>query len=229
MMKKILIVAAHPDDDVLGCGGLIAKYSRTKEFRVVFIGEGSSCRFSREEQQTDKVLSTIRERNDYGKEALGILGVRNYSFHDLPCGRLDQFPILEINKIIEKEISDFEPDTVFTHSEKDTNNDHVVVSRSTMMATRPGAFSCVERVYAYEILSSSEWKFTEAFEPNYFEELTREQVELKWKSLAAYRSEIKSFPYPRSEEGILTLAKYRGMQGNIFYAEAYKLIRQIQK
>ncbi|MDA8958839.1 PIG-L family deacetylase [Akkermansiaceae bacterium] len=228
-MKKVLILAAHPDDDVLGCGGLMAKYSEVVEFRVVFIGEGSSCRFVKEKIGTKEVIDTIHQRNNFGVEALKILGVDDIVFYDLPCGRLDQHPILEINKIIEKEIRNFKPDTVFTHSEKDANNDHVVVNKSTMMATRPGAVSGVKRVYTYEILSSSEWKFTDVFDPNYFESLTHEQVKLKCKSLAAYESEIKDYPYPRSEEGIVVLAKYRGMQANLPYAEAYKLIRSIHE
>ena len=116
-MKKVLIIAAHPDDDVLGCGGLMAKYSKKVDFRVVFISEGSSCRFLKEEIGTKEVIDTIRQRNNFGVEALKILGVDDVVFYDLPCGRLDQHPILEINKIIEKEIRDFEPDTGFTHSE----------------------------------------------------------------------------------------------------------------
>jgi len=226
-MEKVLIIAAHPDDDILGCGGLMAKYSKTVHFRVVFISEGSSCRFSKEEIGTKEVKDTILQRNKFGVDALKILGVEDIAFYNLPCGKLDQHPILEINKIIEKEIREFEPDTVFTHSEKDTNNDHLVVNRATVMATRPGAIRCAKSLYTYEILSSSEWKFTEVFDPNYFESLTHEQVALKWKSLAAYESEIKDYPYPRSEEGIFILAKYRGMQANLLYAEAFKLIRKI--
>lgn len=226
-MKKVLIVAAHPDDDVLGCGGLMAKYSDSVQFRVVFIGEGSSCRFLEEKIGGKEVSDTIQKRNQFGIRALKVLGVENYMFYNLPCGRLDQHPILEINKIIEKEVLDFDADTVFTHSEKDANNDHQIVNKSTIIATRPGAMSCVKKLYTYEILSSSEWKFTEVFDPNHFESLTCEQVELKWNSLAAYESEVKKFPYPRSKEGIFTLAKYRGMQASTPYAEAYRLVRSI--
>lgn len=228
-MKKVLIIAAHPDDDILGCAGLMSKYRGQVEFRVIFIAEGSSCRFDKEQIQNKEVLKVIQERNSFGVKALKILGVKNYHFHNLPCGRLDQVDIIEINKIIEKEIQGFKPDTIFTHSFEDTNNDHIIVHRATQMATRPGSRTFVEKVYTYEVLSSSEWRFTHTFSPNYFESLSEEDVRNKWLALREYESEIKKFPYPRSEEGIFSLAKNRGMQSANHYAEAFKLIRQIIK
>lgn len=227
-MKKILIIAAHPDDDILGCGGLMSKYKGQVEFKVIFIAEGSSCRFAPEEIKSEKVQNIIEERNNFGVEALKLLGVSNYKFYNLPCGRLDQVPIIEINKIIEGEIKQFQPDTIFTHSFEDTNNDHIIVHRATQMATRPGSQFLVESVYTYEVLSSSEWRFTHAFLPNYFESLKEENVRDKWLALAEYESEIKPFPYPRSEEGIFTAAKQRGLQSANMYSEAFKLIRKIK-
>tara|TARA_R110002074_G_scaffold65303_7_gene155363 strand:- start:657 stop:1343 length:687 start_codon:yes stop_codon:yes gene_type:complete len=228
-MKKVLIIAAHPDDDILGCAGLMSKYRNQVEFRVIFIAEGSSCRFNKEQIHDEEVLKVIEERNSFGVKALEVLGVKNYHFYNLACGRLDQVAIIEINKTIEKEINEFKPDTIFTHSFEDTNNDHIIVHRATQMATRPGARTFVEKVYTYEVLSSSEWRFTHTFSPNYFESLSEEDVRNKWLSLAEYESEIKEFPYPRSEEGIFSLAKYRGLQSANAYAEAFKLIRQIIK
>lgn len=226
-MKRVLIIAAHPDDDILGCAGLMSKYRGQIEFRVIFIAEGSSCRYGEQELGADHVKEVIAERNSYGVKALELLGVIDYKFYDLPCGRLDQVQIIEINKIIEGEIQNFLPDTIFTHSFEDTNNDHLIVHRATQMATRPGSRVLVERVYTYEVLSSSEWRFTHTFAPNYFEALSEEDVRNKWLALAEYETEIKKYPYPRSEEGIFTLAKYRGLQSANAYAEAFKLIRQI--
>jgi LmbE family N-acetylglucosaminyl deacetylase len=228
-MNKVLIIAAHPDDDILGCAGLMSKYRGQVDFKVVFIAEGSSCRFDIEQISQEDVLNVITKRNLFGIKALKILGVENFHFYNLPCGRLDQVAIIEINKIIEKEIQNFQPDTVFTHSFEDTNNDHLIVHRATQMATRPGSTTFVEKVYTYEVLSSSEWRFTHTFSPNYFESLSREDVRNKWLALAEYESEIKEFPYPRSEEGIVSLSSYRGMQSGNKYAEAFKLIRQIVK
>lgn len=227
-MKKALIIAAHPDDDILGCAGVISKYRNSVEFRVIFIAEGSSCRFNYEQTQQAEFQNIIDERNAFGIKALELLGLKNYFFYNLACGRLDQFPILEINKIIENEIKNFKPDTVFTHSFDDTNNDHIIVHRATQMATRPGSFLFVNTVFAYEVLSSSEWRFTHTFLPNYFEVLSENDINNKWLSLKEYESEIKDFPYPRSEEGVFLLAKYRGMQCGSRYAEAFQLIRKIK-
>ncbi|MFD2532955.1 PIG-L deacetylase family protein [Gracilimonas halophila] len=227
-MKRVLIVSAHPDDDILGCGGFMAKYSSSVKFKVIFIAEGSSCRFSEAELGKKEVSDAINRRNTSGIKALDILGVKNVEFYNLPCGRLDQIPIININKIIEQEIIQFEPDTLFTHSENDANNDHKIVSKASIMATRPNANNFVEKVFQYEILSSSEWKFTEAFLPNYFEALTGDQIKLKWDALAEYETEVKKFPFPRSYEGIVSLAKYRGMQSGCEFAEAYRLIRHIR-
>lgn len=229
IMNKVLIIAAHPDDDILGCAGIMSKYRGQVKFRVAFIAEGSSCRFNKEQINEKEVLNVIKERNSCGIKALKLLGVENYRFYDLPCGRLDQVAIIDINKIIEKEIKNFKPDTIFTHSLEDTNNDHMIVHRATQMATRPGSETFVEKLYSYEILSSSEWRFTHTFSPNYFESLSKKDIHNKWLALREYETEIKEFPYPRSEEGIFSLAKYRGLQSANAYAEAFRLIREIKK
>ena len=224
-MNRILIIAAHPDDDILGCGGYISKYSNKHKIRVVFIAEGSSCRYENCVEKT--VLDEISRRNQFGINALKILGVDDVKFFNLKCGSLDQIPILKINKIIEKEINDFKPNILFTHSDKDANNDHLIVHKSTIMATRPGAKYFVPKLYSYEVLSSTEWKFTSAFNPNYFETLNEMNLKLKWNALKEYKSEIKPFPYPRSFDGIMTLSNFRGMQCNSIYAEAFEVIREI--
>lgn len=228
-MKKVLIIGAHPDDDILGCGGIMSKYARTgTEFRVIFIAEGSSCRFNLDELNSEEVVSTIIKRNSFGIKALEKLGVTQYHFYNLPCGRLDTISIIEVNKIIEKEVSQFQPDTIYTHAESDANHDHGIVFKASIMATRPCNTFKVKSVYSYEILSSSEWKFTSSFEPNSFEELDELDVKNKWEALAEYETEIREFPFPRSLEGISTLAKYRGLQAGVKYAEAFRLIRKIQ-
>jgi LmbE family N-acetylglucosaminyl deacetylase len=229
-MQKILIVCAHPDDDILGCGGIMAKYASAGiQFRVVIIAEGSSCRYNHDEIHSEKVNAVVEGRNQCGIKALAHLGITDYRFYNLPCGRLDTVPLLNINKIIEQEIKEFKPDTIFTHSEIDTNNDHRIINRSVMIATRPvNKQNVVKTLYSFEILSSTEWNFSCAFEPNYFEELSFEHVKQKWEALEMYESEIKEFPFPRSFEGISTLAKLRGVQSGTNYAEAFKLIRKFQ-
>ena len=226
-MKRVPIVAAHPDDEVLGCGGLISKYQpQGVEFKVIFIAEGSSCRFS--DSFCEESADAINQRTRAAMKAMDILQVQNVEFHDLPCGRLDQVPIISINKIIEDAVRNFDPDTVFTHSLYDANNDHKIVFNSTIMATRPGAQNHVLRLLSYEILSSSEWAFTSAFSPNYFEKISEADISLKWRALESYESETKSYPFPRSREGVRAQAMMRGMQAGFAYAEAFHLIREFR-
>lgn len=227
-MKRVLIIAAHPDDEVLGCGGFISKYQpQGIEFKVIFIGEGSTCRY--DDYLCEEGVSAIKERTDAVTKAMGILKVQNFELHDLPCGRLDQIPIIDINKIIENAIRSFDPDIVLTHSPYDANNDHKIVFNSTIMATRPGAQNHVVKLMSYEVLSSSEWAFVNTFTPNYFEELSEGDLNLKWKALAAYETEVKDYPFPRSLEGIRSLAMTRGIQSGFVYAEAYHLIREFRR
>ena len=228
-MKRILIISAHPDDEILGCGGLISKYSNSASIRVVFIGEGSSCRFEKLDSNKDDIEKEIKRRNNFGIKALDNLNIKSFYFYNLPCGRLDQIPLIEINKIIENEIFTYKPDAVFTHSENDTNNDHNIIYRSTLIATRPGSKFLVQSLFSYEVLSSSEWNFSKCFEPNFFIGITQNDIENKINAMLEYKTEIGEYPYPRSKEGILTLAKFRGIQSNNKYAEAFKVIRIINK
>jgi LmbE family N-acetylglucosaminyl deacetylase len=224
-MKRVLVIAAHPDDESLGCGATIAKYSRQGvQFMALFIAEGSSCRYA--DPACPDSIAAIANRTRQAINALTLLGVDNYQFSDLPCGRLDQVPILEINKIIEQAIRKFDPDTVLTHSAIDANNDHRIVCRATIMATRPGAQNRVARLLSFEVLSSSEWAFGEAFVPTSFERIDERDLILKWQAMTAYESEVKAYPFPRSEEAVRALAMYRGVQNGVPLAEAFHLIRE---
>ena len=203
-MDKILIIAAHPDDEVLGCGGFLAKYGG-KGVRVIFIGEGTTCRFNSNELNDKHVVNEIAVRNGSCINALSVFGVTDIKFYNYPCGRLDVTPIIDINKLIESELNDFKPQTVLTHSEFDNNNDHKIVYRSTMMATRPGIFIGLNKVISYEVPSSTEWSFSDVFQPNLFEVLEQKHIEKKWEALKYYESEIFPYPHPRSYEGLIAL------------------------
>ena len=226
-LRRILIIAAHPDDDILGCGGLLAKYRNDTNvfFKVVFLGEGSSCRYPKSNLGSTKVSKIIEQRNQYAVKALKLLNVEEYIFYNFPCGRFDQVDLIDIGKVIEGEISNFKPDSIFTHSEYDVNNDHQISFQATIQATRPGAKFFVKNVLCYEVLSSSEWRFSKSFEPNVFIDLSQADVNLKISALNEYKSEVQSFPFPRSDKGINVLSNYRGMQIAKQNVEAYKLIR----
>ncbi len=226
-MDRILILAAHPDDEILGCGATLVKLLREgAKVRVLFLGEGSTCRFT--DPESDEALNKVQERTSAAERSLSIIGVDDYEFCNLPCGRFDQFPIIEINKLIETEIQSFKPNKLFTHSDTDSNNDHRVVFRATIMATRPCNDHIVNQLFCYEVLSSSEWSFGESFNPNYFVEVQPYDLEKKWEALECYGSEMRKYPFPRSYEGMRNLAMQRGMQCGRDYAEAFKLIREFK-
>ena len=228
MKEKILIVAAHPDDEVLGCGGYISKYIKTKEFKIIFIGEGTSCRYEKSNNR-QKINKEILQREKQSIKALNYLGVKKYKFYNMPCGRFDSIDIIEINKIIEKEIKLFKPNKILTHSSDDCNNDHRIVNRSVIMATRPMLLNKhLKTIISFEVISSTEWNFESQFSPNYFENLTEKNVKDKIKAFYFYKSEVQKNQLPRTSDGIKTLAKYRGKIISTKFAEAFKIIRTIE-
>ena len=218
---KTLIVAAHPDDEVLGCGGLIAKLvNQDEQVRVIFVAEGSSCRHN---ALTDEAQEEIDYRNQCGIEAMKSLGVNDYYFYNLPCGRLDREPLIEIAKIIEKEIVDYEPTTILTHSRNDVHNDHKIIFKATVQATRPVG-KTVKNLLSFEILSSSEWSYTETFKPNVFVNITS-TIDVKINAMHCYSTEQPKRPHPRSDQVIKSLATMRGSQSGADYSEGFEMIR----
>lgn len=223
-MNKILVIAAHPDDELLGCGGTLVKcLAKGAKIKILFLGEGSTCRY--EDTKCDEAVAAVKKRNACAVSALELIGISDFEFHDLPCGRFDQTPIIIINKIIENTIKNFKPDTIFTHSEVDSNNDHRITNRSSIMATRPCGDHIVKNVYCYEVLSSSEWSFTESFTPNYFISLSEAELFAKWHALECYEGEMRDYPFPRSWLGVKNQAMNRGAQSGVKFAEAFQLIR----
>ena len=226
MKEKVLIIVAHPDDEVLGCGGYISKYRRSKDFRVIFIGEGTSCRYNNY-KLNDEIRDKILKRQKQSVKSLKILGVKKFHYYNLPCGRFDSIHIIDINKIIEKEISKFKPNIILTHSVNDCNNDHRIINRSVMMSTRPSKLNMfLSEIKSFEILSSTEWNFENQFNPNFFEILSEKNINDKIKAFYYYDSEVQDNNMPRTNDGLKTLAKNRGKIVNSKYAEAYRLIRK---
>ena len=224
--KNFLVVAAHPDDEVLGCGGTLKKLSKLeKKIKVITIAEGSSCRFNNQIKFKNQIQKIINLRKKYTSKALADLSVKNFDFYDLKCGQLNSYPIIQIAKIIEKEIKKFKPQVIFTHSNNDVNIDHRTVHQACLQATRPTKIeNKIDGLISFEILSSTEWNYSKIFEPNYFVNIDRE-IASKISALKKYKSEIKKFPHPRSAEGINVLAKYRGMQSHNKFAEAFNIVR----
>ena len=228
--ERILVVAAHPDDEVLGCGGTIAKYRKAGyDVRVVFLAEGITARYELGQFDTPEVIGKIERRNMNAKRALALLGVDGKQvFTSLRhCCRLDQVPLIDLTKEIEKHLADFKPTRLFTHATGDTNVDHGFVHRAVLAAARPIAEVCrLRAIYAFEVLSSSEWNPLQPFAPTMFHDIAS-HIDAKIAALAAYEDEMRSAPHPRSSEVVRALAVYRGTQIGSAFAEGFVLVRGI--
>lgn len=230
MKKKVLIIAGHPDDEVLGCGGFLDKYKNKYEFKVVFMTEGSSCRYDDQVQNEKKIKRDIEHRKKCAIKALKIFSITKITFHNHKCGHLNRTPEIKLNKLIENEIKSFKPEIILTHSNKDLNLDHKTVFQSVQVATRPIKIkNIVKEIYSFEILSSTHWNYQNNFLPNYFIKLSKKNVLNKWNALKCYSGETLKKPYPRSRHGVETLARFRGMQCGSNYAESFEILRCFSK
>lgn len=230
MKKKVLVVAGHPDDEILGCGGFFDKYKNKYNFKVVFLAEGSSCRYDNRLKNERKIYRDIEHRKSCAIKALKIFSISNISFYNNKCGHLNKIPQINLNRLIENEIKIFKPEIILTHSYKDLNLDHKTVFDSVQVATRPTKIkNIVREIYSFEILSSTHWNFKSNFMPNYFIELSKKNVMNKWNALKCYSGETLRKPYPRSRYGVETLARFRGMQCGSNYAESFEIVRSFSK
>ena len=226
MRKKILIIAAHPDDEVLGCGGTMARLAREgNEVYTLMMGEGITARDKKRDPGLRK-----KELNELEKQvnsANKILGVKETFIYHLPDNRFDSVDLLDVIKKIEEVKNRIKPDMIFTHYEKDLNIDHQVLYRAVLAATRPMAGETVKEVYSFEVLSSTEWNFPLSFFPDVYFEIS-DTLELKIKAMTVYKSELKNFPHPRSLEGIRLSAQYWGMRVGQKHVEPFKVVRIVQ-
>jgi len=229
--KKILIVAAHPDDEVLGCGGTIARRRSEGDIvRVLFLAEGVTARYSFTETIPDQAEIRSIERNENAKAALGILGVKTHEIFvsSRRCCRLDQTHELELTQEVEQHIREFGPEIVYTHSPHDVNVDHRVTHKAVIAASRPLTTSSVREVHLFEVGSSTEWNTLHPFAPSVFVDISG-FLNLKIKAMYRYFGEINDAPHPRSKEVIQAQAIVRGAQAGMEYAEGFALFRLIDK
>lgn len=228
--QRILVVAAHPDDEVIGCGGTIAKYrSMGIPVRVIFLAEGVTSRYEESELQMPHVIDAQKRRNENAFKALDVLMVpKKEIFVDKRfCCRLDQVQQLELVKQIEFHISDWMPTCLFTHAPYDTNIDHRITYSAVLAASRPIASCSIKSIYSFEVLSSTEWNPAKPFQANVFIDIA-DFIDLKVKALSAYEGEMRTSPHPRSEQVIRSLARFRGAQAGLDFAEAFNLVRLIK-
>jgi LmbE family N-acetylglucosaminyl deacetylase len=225
--KKILIVAAHPDDEILGCGGLIKKFSKTNQIKILIAGEGITSRENTRsiKKNKDNLLNLKKDAIKANRK----LGVNDLLFLDFPDNRFDSINIVDIAKSIEKVFNQFKPSIIFTHDCNDLNQDHTLLHRAVLIAARPKANFFVKKIYTFEVMSSTGWNDnigSNVFTPNYFVDISNE-IHSKLNSLKLYKSELKKWPNARSLIGVKSLAMFRGVQVGLKYAEAFKLLRGI--
>jgi len=218
MKNKILIVAAHPDDEALGAGGTILKHAAAgDEIKILLLGDG----------ETSRQTADISKRAEQAKACGKLLGASEVILHQLPDQRFDTVPLLDIIQLIEPVVLEWRPTIVYTHCPYDLNADHRLTFQATLTACRPGPNLSVQKLLAFETLSSTEWQIKDQannFSPNYYSDIT-DFLKKKIEAVLIYKDEIREFPHPRSAQGIEILAQYRGMEVGYQYAEAFQVIR----
>ncbi|OGZ44124.1 MAG: hypothetical protein A2756_05505 [Candidatus Ryanbacteria bacterium RIFCSPHIGHO2_01_FULL_48_27] len=225
---NFLVVSAHPDDEVLGCGGTIAKLaSQGHAVSILILGEGVTSRFADPDDADPKELEKLHAQ---AKEIGKFLGAKEVTLAKLPDNRFDSIDLLDVIKVIEDEVNRLKPEIVYTQHGGDLNMDHVITFRAVLTATRPMKGSPVQKVYGYEVHSSSEWAFRQfapVFHPNTFVDIGS-TLEKKIKAMAMYEGEARPFPHPRSPEALRAGALTWGSVAGLPAAEAFQLIREIQ-
>lgn len=227
MNKKVLVFAAHPDDEILGVGGTLSKHViEGDKCSVVILGEGITSRYINKSENKNKEKEDLY-KNSYAAKA--IIGYEKLYFEKFPDNRFDQLDILDIIKIVEKYIKKIEPDIIYTHYLYDLNIDHRITSEAVMTASRPIGDKYVKEIYCFNTLSSTEWNFSskEKFSPNYFVDITS-TITIKRDAMKCYIDEIREFPHPRSIEGIEIQAKNNGIIVSRPYCEAFEVMRIIK-
>lgn len=219
---RVLVIAPHPDDEVLGCGGTIKKHTTSDEEVYLCIVTKPLV-----PDWSEDYIANKREEIEASNK---VLGFKETFFLDLPSLRLDTVAQKDLNDQLIKICEKLKPQILYTPFFGDINHDHQIVSRAGLVVGRPRPGSSVKKIFAYEVLSETEWGINSngMFAPNYYEDIAG-FIDAKKEAMACYKSELKDYPYPRSLEGIEILAKKRGMEVGIKYAEAFMLLREINQ
>jgi len=225
---KVLVVAAHPDDEVLGCGGTIARLAQEgHQVYIAILGEGITSRYKQREAVDQVLLDTLHDTSN--KVAKCLSAEELYTFN-LPDNRFDSVPLLEVIKLIEGLLERLQPQVIYTHHAGDLNIDHQIINRAVLTATRPIQGQKVQEIYAFEIPSSTEWafqNFTPIFRPNVFVDISS-TIEIKIEAMEYYESEARVFPHPRSPEALRSIACRWGSVVGCRAVEAFELIRAVR-
>ncbi|WHY65178.1 PIG-L deacetylase family protein [Neobacillus sp. SuZ13] len=218
MSENVLVIAAHPDDEILGSGGTIKKLIN-HGYKVITV---IAVKGRKEEEH--HIQQFMLKANKH-------LGVDEVLFLELPNLLLETIPLVEINKSIENLLDKYSPAMIFTHHYGDTNRDHQILFQAVLTAARPLPGKKPVEILCFETVSSSEWSQhtnDKEFKPNYFVDIT-DTIDDKIKSLQYYDVEMRPFPHPRSYDGVRYLARVRGMTVGVEYGEAFEIIRRVWK
>jgi len=220
--RKILIIAAHPDDEILGAGGTILKHIKNgDEINVLILGDGETSR---------DIGADIFKREKQARKIASILRFKSINLEKLPDNRFDSLPLLDIVKKVEKIVNEVEPDIVYTHWRDDLNIDHCITFEAVLTACRPKPGFCVKEILSFEVPSSTEWQVKDAshvFCPNEYVDIS-DMIDTKLGLLQIYSDELCEYPHPRSVEGVKILAQYRGIEAGLRFAEAFFVVRKIR-
>ncbi|MEP5611120.1 MAG: PIG-L family deacetylase [Cyclobacteriaceae bacterium] len=228
--KRILLVVAHPDDELLGVGATMHKliHEHSSEVRVVILGEGITSRSDKRNTRDWKIELELHRRNI--ESAQKIIGFESVGIYDFPDNRFDSVHLLDIVKVVEKEKSEFKPEVIFTHHGGDVNIDHQRTFEAVITATRPMADEDVRMIVTFETPSGTEWRASsdpKHFIPNVFCEISKANLEAKIVGMECYEYEKRAYPHPRSPEALRIRAQFWGMSVGTEYAESFMLIRSV--
>ncbi len=220
---RALILGAHPDDEVLGCGGTAARMAADgAEVFLCLLCESSSPRYRME------MIDVLKER---AQMAARVLGIRECSFYDFSNVKTNAIPLIQFVEAISEVLAKYKPNVIFTHHRGDVHVDHQMVFKATLGAARMFGQGLIEQMLCYEVASSTEWAAPfpdEVFLPNVFYDIGS-TIGLKTQAMTAYKSEIKEFPHPRSMRAIYTYARRWGLKAGIGgYVEPFELLREIR-
>ena len=228
MTNRVLVVAAHPDDEVLGCGGTIVNHViKGDEVRVLILAEGITSRDQHRDSEAN--AQQLNKLSEIAKKANQKLGVSSLQLEGFPDNRMDSVDLLDIVKVVEESIHEYLPDIVYTHHSGDLNIDHRRTHEAVITACRPLPSNFVHTILFFEVASSTEWQMANtapAFIPNWYEDIT-ESLVAKTAALMIYETEMRSWPHPRSIKGIEHQAHWRGASVGLPAAEAFVLGRRI--
>lgn len=230
MTQSVLVVAAHPDDELLGCAGTIARHVRAGDtVNVAILAEGATSRdATRDVAAHGDELGALAQA---ARAAGDILGVASVDCLALPDNRMDSLDLLDVVKVVEALIERHRPTIIYTHHVGDVNVDHAVTQRAVFTAARPQPGHPVATILAFETVSSTEWMPAGSgalFAPNWFVDIS-ETLEVKLEALAVYAQEMRDWPHPRSLKAVEHLARWRGASVGTEAAEAFMLLRNVER